>query len=178
MDPKDLEYSVTYQIGALQAIAGAEGARVSHVKPHGALNNMAHDDRNIAEAIGRGIKAADPDLIYVANFGSQMSLAGERLGLRVANEAYVDRPYDDNGKMLSRDLENSVIRSAEEASAHVLRILQEGAIHSVNGKRIPAEIHTFCIHGDEPTAVPVAQALRAALAEVRYSIVSIPEMLN
>lgn len=178
MNPQDLEYSVTYQIGALQAIAGSRGAHVTHVKPHGALNNMAHDDRDIAEAIGRGIKAADPDLIYVANFGSQMSLAGERLGLRVANESYVDRRYDDNGKMLSRELENSVIRSPQEATEHVMRILGDKALYSVNGKRIAADIHTFCIHGDEPTAVPVAKALRAALAEAGYSVVSIPEMLT
>lgn len=178
MQPRDLEYAVTYQIGALQALASARGACVTHVKPHGALNNMAHDDRDIADAIGRGIKAADRELIYVANFGSQMSLAGEGLGLRVANESYVDRRYDDNGKMLSRELSGSVIRSPEQAGEHVMRILNEGALCSVNGKRIPAEIHTFCVHGDEPTAVLVTQAVRARLSEAGYSVVSIPEMVK
>ncbi|MCB1470301.1 MAG: 5-oxoprolinase subunit PxpA, partial [Rhizobiaceae bacterium] len=79
MNPLDLEYSVTYQIGALQALAASRGARVTHVKPHGALNNMAHDDIDIAMAVGRGIKAADPDLVFVANVGSQMTRAGEQL---------------------------------------------------------------------------------------------------
>lgn len=178
MNPRDLEYSVTYQIGALQAIARSRGARVTHVKPHGALNNMAHDDAEIALAVGRGIKAADPDLIYVANVGSEMTRAGESLGLRVANESYVDRRYDDDGKMLSRELENAVIRSADEASEHVMRILQDGALHSVNGRRIPAEVHTFCIHGDEPTAVPLMSAVRAKFAAQGVEVVSIPEMLG
>lgn len=178
MNPLDLEYSVTYQIGALQALAASRGARVTHVKPHGALNNMAHDDIDIAMAVGRGIKAADPELVFVANVGSQMTRAGEQLGLRVANESYVDRRYDDNGKMLSRELENSVIRSPEEASEQVVRILEEGALFSVNGKRIPAEVHTFCIHGDEPTAVPVMKALRAKFVERGIEVVTIPQMLG
>lgn len=178
MSPQDLEYLVTYQIGALQAIAEAQGIKVTHVKPHGALNNMAHDMEEYAMAIGRGIKAADPELIYVANVGSQMSQAAARLGLRVANESYVDRRYDDNGKMLSRELDNSVIKDPAEAVEHVMRILNEQAIVSVSGKRIPCEVHTFCIHGDEPTAVPVAQALRQALDEARIKVVSLPELIK
>lgn len=178
MNPKDLEYLVTYQIGALQAIAGAQNARVTHVKPHGALNNMAHDLEDYAMAIGRGIKAVDRDLIYVANVGSQMSLAAERLGLRVANESYVDRRYDDNGKMLSRELDNAVITDPKEAVEHVLRILETGAIYSVSGKKIPCKVHTFCIHGDEPTAVPVAQSLRTALNQAGIQVLSLPEMMR
>lgn len=178
MNPVDLEHSVTYQIGALQALAASRGARVTHVKPHGALNNMAHDDIDVAMAVGRGIKAADPALIFVANVGSQMTRAGESLGLRIANESYVDRRYDDNGKMLSRELDNAVIRSPEEASEQVVRILEEGALFSVHGKRIPAEVHTFCIHGDEPTAVPVMKAVRAKLADRNIEVVTIPQMLG
>ncbi len=177
MSPADLEYLVTYQIGALQAIAGAQGARVTHVKPHGALNNMAHDDAEIALAIGRGIKAADRNLIYVANAGSAMSRAGLELGLHVANEAYVDRPYDDNGKMLSRQRSDSVIRDPEQALSHVMRILEEGALISIDGKKIPAEIHTFCVHGDEPTAVPVATRVREGLAEAGIAVVPLPVLL-
>lgn len=178
MNPQDLEYLITYQIGALQAIAQAQNAKVTHVKPHGALNNMAHDLEEYAMAIGRGIKAADPELIYVANAGSQMSLAADRLGLRVANESYVDRRYDDNGKMLSRELDNSVIKDPEAAVEHVMRILDEGALVSVSGKRIPCEVHTFCIHGDEPTAVPVARALRQALDHANIKVVSLPELIK
>jgi UPF0271 protein len=140
MSTRDLEYLVTYQIGALQAIAGAQGARVTHVKPHGALNNMAHDDPGYAEAIGRGIKAADASLIFVANAGSEMVKAAERLGLKVANESYVDRRYADDGKMLSREHDDAMIRDPREASEQVLKFLQEGALISINGKRVPANI--------------------------------------
>ncbi|AZV92374.1 LamB/YcsF family protein [Kerstersia gyiorum] len=178
MNPQDLEYLITYQIGALQALARAQNVRVTHVKPHGALNNMAHDIEDYAMAIGRGIKAADPDLIYVANAGSQMTRAAARLGLRVAHESYVDRRYDDNGKMLSRELDNSVIKDPEEAVAHVMRILEERAIFSTSGKRIPCEVHTFCIHGDEPTAVPVARAVRQALEAADIRVVSLPELIQ
>ncbi len=178
MNPKDLEYLVTYQIGALQALAQAQNAKVTHVKPHGALNNMAHDDASYAEAIARGIKAADPNLIFVANAGSEMTKAGHKLGLRVANESYIDRRYDDNGKMLSRELENSVIKDPQQAAEHVLRILDERALVSVSGKRIPAEVDTFCIHGDEPTAVAVATAVVAALKQAGIQITPLPELIQ
>jgi UPF0271 protein len=178
MNPRDLEYLVTYQIGALQAIAGAQGGRVTHVKPHGALNNMAHDDPDYAEAIGRGIKAADRDLIYVANAGSEMTKAAQRLGLKVANESYVDRRYDDNGKMLARDRDDAVIRDANEAVEHVKRILDERALVSVSGKRIPVEVHTFCVHGDEPTAVALMKALRPSLKQAGIDVVTLPELIS
>ena len=178
MSARDLEYLVTYQIGALQAIAGAQGGRVTHVKPHGALNNMAHDDRDYAEAIGRGIKAADRDLIYVANACSEMTKAAQRLGLKVANESYVDRRYDDNGKMLSRERDDAVIRDAKEAVEHVLRILEERALVSISGKRIPAEVHTFCVHGDEPTAVALMKAVRPSLKQAGVEVVSLPDLIS
>jgi UPF0271 protein len=178
MRPIDLEYLVTYQIGALQAVARSQGASVTHVKPHGALNNMAHSDIDYAMAVGRGIKAADPDLIYVANVGSEMSKAGEKLGLRVANESYVDRIYDDNGKMVSREREDAVIRDPQQAAEQVLRIIEEGALITASGKRIPAKVHTFCIHGDEPTAVPLMKAVRAKLSSAGISIVPIPSLFS
>lgn len=178
MRPLDLEYLVTYQIGALQALAESQGAKVTHVKPHGALNNMAHDDLDYALAVGRGIKAADPSLIYVANAGSRMTEAGQQLGLCVANEAYVDRRYDDNGKMLSRERDDAVIHDPEIAAQQVVGIVQEGAITSIAGKKIAANVHTFCIHGDEPTAVPVMRAVRAALKSAGIDIVPLPAMFG
>jgi UPF0271 protein len=178
MRPLDLEYLVTYQIGALQALAEAQGAKVTHVKPHGALNNMAHDDIDYALAIGRGMKAADPDLIYVANAGSRMTEAGEKLRLRVANEAYVDRRYDDTGKMLSRERDDAMIHDPADAARQVLGIVQDRAITSVTGRKVPAEVHTFCVHGDEPTAVPVMRAVRAELAKAGIDVVPLPALFG
>ena len=178
MRADDLEYLITYQIGALQAIAGAQGARVTHVKPHGALNNMAHVDAEVARAIGRGIKAADRELIFVANARSEMTRAGEELGLRVANEAYVDRRYDDSGNMLSRERSDAVIHDVGEAAQQVLRFVQDGAIYSINGKRIPAQIHTVCLHGDEPTALDVVTEVRKLLDEASIAIAPLPELFD
>jgi UPF0271 protein len=178
MSQRDLEYLVTYQIGALQAIARAQGGRVTHVKPHGALNNMAHEDPGYAEAIGRGIKAADPDLIYVANVGSEMARAAERLGLTLANESYVDRRYGDDGNMLSRERDDAMIREPREAAEQVVRFLEEGAVISITGKRVPASIQTFCVHGDEPTAVPVMKAVRAALKQAGVDVVPLPQLFS
>lgn len=176
MNPADVENLVTYQIGALQALAAANGVSVTHVKPHGALNNMAHDQLEIALAIARGVKAAGPDLIFVANANSAMSETRNHLDIRIANEAYVDRRYDDNGKMLSRDRADAIIRDPEEASGQVLRILQDGELRSVNGRRIAVDVHTFCIHGDEPTAVPVAAKVREVLDRAGISVVPLPAM--
>lgn len=176
MRPADLELFVLYQIGALQAIAGAQGARVTHVKPHGALNNMAHVDIEYARAIGRAIKSADPTLIYVANVGSQMHKAGEELGLVVAREAYVDRRYDDNGQMLSRERADAVITDGEEAARQVVSMVVDRTITSVSGKRISVEVDTLCVHGDEPTAVAVAAAARKGLEAAGVTILPLPKM--
>ena len=176
MNPADIENLVTYQIGALQALAAANGASVTHVKPHGALNNMAHDHLDIALAVGRAVKAAGSDLIFVANANSAMSETKKHLEIRVANEAYVDRRYDDSGKMLSRDRDDAVIRDPDEASEQVLRILQDGELRSVSGKRIAVDIHTFCIHGDEPSAVRVAAKVREVLDRAGVAVVPLPAM--
>ena len=119
---------------------------------------------------------SDPGLIFVANVGSQMSKAGAQLGLKVANESYVDRPYDDEGNMASRERADAVIRDPAKAAEQVLRFISERALVSTSGKRIPAEIQTFCVHGDEPTAVPVMHAVRAALRQAGIAVVSLPEL--
>ena len=177
MNPRDLEYLITYQIGALQGIAHGAGTRVTHVKPHGALNNMAHVDLEVASAIARGIKAADPELIFVANACSKMVEAGRDAGLRVAEEAYVDRTYDDSGAMTSRQHgDAAMIRDADAAIRQVLSFIEERALIATSGKRFPTQLHTFCVHGDEPTGVKVAAAVRAALEGQGVRVVPLTEM--
>jgi UPF0271 protein len=178
MDPRDIEYLVTYQIGALMALAEDRSAYVGHVKPHGALNNMAHSDGDIARAVARGIRAAGRDLIFVANCRSEMTRAGEEEGLCVAHEAYVDREYDDSGKMLSRTEANAVIRDPEQAATQVLGMITEQALITSNGKRIPTRIDTFCIHGDEPTAVALAKRTNETLSANGIRVVPISEMVG
>ncbi len=129
MRPDDLEYMVAYQIGALQAIATYAGVKVTHLKPHGALNNMAAENSEYALAIGRAIKTVDPNIIYVALGGSEMEKAGRKLGLPVAVEGFCDRQYDDDGNLTSRKIPGSVLKDAAAATRQVIDMVVEQLHH-------------------------------------------------
>jgi UPF0271 protein len=176
MRPSDLEYMVAYQIGALQAMACYAELKVTHLKPHGALNNMAAEDESYAMAIGRAIKTVDRDLIYVALAGSEMERAARKLELRLAREGFVDRVYDDNGNLASRSIAGTVLKDARVAAEHTVRIVKEGEVVTLSGKRIKIAVDTLCVHGDEPTAVSVAKEVRKALEAAGVEIVPLPEM--
>lgn len=176
MKPIDLEYMVAYQIGALQAMAQYAGLKVTHLKPHGALNNMAAEDADYAMAIGRAIKTVDPSIVYVALYGSEMQRAAEKLGLPLAREGFVDRMYYDDGNLASRALSGTVLKDAETAAKQTVRMVTEGEILSMNGKVVKVEVDTLCVHGDEPTAVAVARTARAALEQAGVAIVPLTEM--
>lgn len=176
MSVKELEYMVAYQIGALSGIAAGAGATVTHVKPHGALNNMAHDDEGYAGAIARAIRSVNREIIFVANACSKMVSEGRKAGLRVAEEAYADRAYDDSGKLASRENPDAMITDPGRAVRQVMSFIEAGALVSTSGKRIPTRIHTFCVHGDEATGVAVVTAVRAALEQSSIRVVPLPEL--
>lgn len=174
--PDELEYMTAYQIGALQALAAYAAVKVTHLKPHGALNNMAAENADYAMAIGRAIKTVDPDIIYVALAGSEMEKAGRKLGLRIAREGFCDRQYDDDGNLTSRKIAGSVITDPATAAKQVVSMVVDGHIVSRHGKRIACQVDTMCIHGDEPTAVPVARAVRQELETKGVNVVPLTEM--
>jgi UPF0271 protein len=176
MRPDDLEYMVAYQIGALQAFAAYAGTKVTHLKPHGALNNMAAEISDYALAIARAIKAVDPNIIYVALSGSEMEKAGRGLGLKVALEGFCDRQYEDDGNLTSRKIPGSVIKDPAVATKQVIDMVVNKFITSRNGKKIPCEVHTLCVHGDEPTGVATARAVREGLEKAGVKLVTLPEM--
>lgn len=176
MRPVDLEYLTAYQIGALQAVACYAGLKVTHLKPHGALNNMAAKDLDYALAIGRAIKTVDPNIVYVALHGSEMEKAARRLGLAVAREGFADRQYDDDGNLASRTIPGTVLKDPRAATEQSVRMIRDGEIVSRNGKRLKVEIDTICVHGDEPTAVAVAGAVRKGLEEAGIRVVPLTEM--
>lgn len=176
MRPDDLEYMIAYQIGALQAMAAYEGERVTHLKPHGALNNMAAEDKDYALAIGRAIKAVDRRIIYVALAGSEMEKAGRELDLPVAIEGFCDRQYDDDGNLTSRKIPGSVIKDAAVATQQVLDMVLNNTITSRNGKKIKCKVHTLCVHGDEATGVATARAVREGLEKAGVKLVPLTEM--
>jgi UPF0271 protein len=159
----DIERMIAYQIGALQGVASLAGHRVSYVKVHGALSNMANGDEDLALGIARGIKGADPSLINVCMPGLAMERQSDTLGLRVAREVYADRTYDDSGNLTSRKKPGAVLHDPDAAAARVLAMVQDKAVTTVTGKRIPVEIDTICVHGDEPSAVAMARTIRAVL---------------
>jgi UPF0271 protein len=159
----DLERMIAYQIGAMQACAALAGHKVTHVKAHGALGNMTNDEEEFALALGRAIKGVDPSLVMVVMPTLPTERVAERLGLPIAREVFADRTYDDSGNLTSRKKQGSVLHDAAFASERMLRWIQEKAIETVKGKRIPVEIDTICVHGDEPTAVAMARTVRAKL---------------
>lgn len=176
MNPEHLECLIAYQIGALQGMAAYVGEKVTHVKPHGALNNMAAENADYAMAIGRAIKAVDRDIVYVTNVGSEMEKAGHKLGLKVAREGYCDRLYDDDGSLTSRKIPGAVIKDPAVATKHVVRMVVDGEIVSRNGKRISHRVDTLCVHGDEPTAIELARAVREGLEAAGVKIVPLTAM--
>jgi len=176
MNPRELEYMIAYQIGALRAMASYANARVTHLKPHGALNNMAAENIELALAIGRAIKTVDRDIIYVALAGSEMEKAARELGLPLAREGFCDRLYDDDGNLTSRKIAGAVLHDANEIRDRVVRMVVDEEIISRTGKRLPVRLDTLCLHGDEPSAVIAARAVRQGLEDAGVKIVTLPEM--
>ena len=173
----ELEAMLIYQIGALEACAKVQGTRVTHVKPHGALSNMASADRKVADVVARAVHRLDPTLILLAPAASQMVLAGRDQGLRVVEEIFADRAYLDDGNLVPRSQAGAMIHGAEASLAHVMRMVEESALISINGKRIPVNPQSICVHGDNAEAVEVAQAIRDGLGQAGYSLVTIPELI-
>ncbi len=163
MDARDLEYLVAYQIGALQALAAYSRAQLRHVKPHGALYNMAAKDEAYANAIARAVKTVDASLILVGLPGSEMQKAAEKCGLAFAREGFCDRVYKDSTTLMPRSAARSVIRDSEAAATQALRLAHDKEIVTASGARLKLEVDTLCVHGDEPSAVRVAHAVRDAL---------------
>jgi 5-oxoprolinase (ATP-hydrolysing) subunit A len=176
MRPDDLEYMVAYQIGALQALARYADSKVTHLKPHGALNNIAAENSDYAMAIGRAIKAVDRDIIYVALAGSEMEKAGRALGLKVAREGFCDRQYEDDGNLTSRKIAGSVIKDPAVATKQVIDMVVHRTITSRSGKTLPCKVDTLCVHGDEPTAIALARSVREGLERAGVKLVPLTEM--
>ena len=173
----ELEAIVTYQIGALDACARANGMRVSHVKPHGALSNVACAERKVADAIARAVHRLDPSLILLAPAASQLIYAGRDQGLPVVEEIFADRAYLDDGNLVPRSQPGAMIHGAEQSLAHVMRMVEERALISINGKRIPINPQSICVHGDNASAVDVAQAIRDGLLKAGYRLVAISDLV-
>lgn len=172
----ELENQVAAQVGALGAIATLEAARVTHVKPHGALNNLACVDRKVADTICATVRAVDPALILLAPAASQLVAAGRAAGLAVIEEIFADRAYLPDGQLVPRSRPDAMIHGAAACLAHVLAMLDAGALIAVDGTRIATPIGSICVHGDNPGAVAVARHLREQLAARGHQVLPLPEI--
>jgi UPF0271 protein len=155
--------AVAYQLGIFQAIASVLDVRPNHVKPHGALYNMAVRDENLADDIARAIKSVEPKLILFAPDKSELARAGEAQGLQIAREVFADRNYLNDGWLVPRTRPDALLRDPNEAAERVLRMLREGKVRSVEGRDVDVRTETICVHGDTPGAVEFARELRTQL---------------
>jgi UPF0271 protein len=163
---------VLYQLGALAAIAKAEGTRVRHLKPHGALYNMAARDRTLADAIAAATREFDPELRLVGLSGSALTAAGEAIGLRVVHEAFAERRYEADGTLTPRSKPDAVIDSLDDSIEQVRRLLREGMVVARTGENVRLKMDTLCLHGDRPDAAQFARALRDTLQAEGVRIVA------
>jgi len=154
---------VAYQLGIFQAITSAVGMRPNHVKPHGALYNMAVRDEKLADAIAQAITSVDPKLILFAPDNTELARAGEAHGLQIAREVFADRNYLNDGWLVPRARPDALLRDPKEAAQRVLRMLREGKVRSVEGRDVDVRGETICVHGDTPGAVEFARELRSQL---------------
>jgi len=163
MNARHLEYMVAYQIGALQALAAYSGAPLRHVKPHGALYNMAAKDADYALAIAQAIASVDARLILVGLPDSEMQKAADRAGLAYAREGFCDRLYRDDGSLTPRSQKGAVLEDLEDVALQAVRFACDGEIVTETGARLTLTVDTLCVHGDEPGAVARARAARRVL---------------
>ena len=159
----EIERLVAYQIGAAMALAVRAGHRLTHIKPHGALSNVAMANAGIARAIARAARSVDRTLTFLAVAGTELARAGDAEGLTTICEAYADRGYADDGHLAPRAQPGAVIQDAAEAADRVVAMVRERAVVSLSGRRVPIEIGSICVHGDTPGAVAMAHAVRTAL---------------
>jgi len=151
------------QYEILQNIASIYGERVSHIKPHGALNNMACEDIDLATTLAKTIKKISKDLIYLVPTGSKMEEAAKKLDMKIACEIFADRNYEDDGNLVSRKKSHALITDPEEAKKHVLKMVKSQSLNCHSGKQIPCEIDSVCIHGDNLSSLATAKSIKENL---------------
>ena len=153
------------QYAILQNIASKYGENVTHIKPHGALNNMACEDIDLATTIAKAIYEIEKNLIYLVPTGSKMELAAKKLNMNIACEIFADRNYEDDGNLVSRSKPHALITDPEVAKKHVLTMVKNQAINCHSGKQIPCEIDSVCIHGDNESSLATAKSIKENLIE-------------
>jgi UPF0271 protein len=170
MGTQEIEDVVLYQVAALAGIAAAEGARLRHVKPHGALYNMAAKDERLAQAVASGVVSFDRSLVMVGLPGSALLSAAASRGLRVASEAFADRAYRSDGSLVPRHVPGAIIHDPEAVVARVIRIATAGEVVTIDGSTLTLKADTICVHGDTPQAASISSLLRKKLSDAGVTV--------
>ncbi len=173
---QELKAMIIYQIGALDGIARSKGTNVSHVKPHGALNNMASENADLARVVAEAVREYDRDMILLAPVLSELAKAGTAAGLPLALEVFSDRAYTDAGQLVPRSQPGSVFHDSEDCVAQVLRMVEQGGVVSINGKCLPTPFHSICVHGDNLHSAETANKVKQGVEAAGCTIVALPEI--
>lgn len=174
--PQEAFDLVVYQIGALDGFVRAEGGRLQHVKPHGALYNMAAKDAALSKAIAEAVYKVNPELVLFGLAGGELVDAGKKAGLKTASEVFSDRTYQLDGTLTSRREPNALITDSNAAVNQVIRMVKEQQVQTVQGKDVPITAETICIHGDGVTALEFAKYIRESLLHANIEVRKISEM--
>ena len=172
LSPKEVKAAVMYQIGALKAFCSGAGIRLSHLKPHGALYNMAAKDYELAKAICQAVKEADDSLVLLALSGSQMLRAAKDTGLSAASEVFADRAYESDGSLVLRSREGALIEDEDLAVRRVIRMAKEGVVEAIDGTTVSIEADSVCVHGDGAKALEFVKKIRKGLLEAGVEVKS------
>ena len=163
ISPAEARAYMLYQLGALGAFCKAKGVKMAHVKPHGALYNMAAKDAALAEAVVGAIRDYDDSLILLALANSEMTKAAERMGLAYANEVFADRAYEPDGTLVARTKPGAMIEDEDQAIARVIRMVKEGKVTAIDGSEVTIQADSVCVHGDGAKALLFVKKIREAL---------------
>jgi len=176
LSSSEIEKLIQEQYNILQSIAQQNEVNVSHIKPHGALNNMACEDIELATVIAKTIYKINKDLIYLVPTGSKMEFSAKKLGMKVACEIFADRNYEDDGNLVSRKKNTALIIDPIEAQKHVLKMVKNQALNCLSGKQIPCEIDSICIHGDNLSSLETAIKVKENLKENNLDLLPLDEL--
>lgn len=175
--PPEMKAYTKFQLGALQAFASSQGCSLQHLKPHGAMYNMAAKDAGLARAIAEAVYEVDHGIILLGLANSEMIRQAEIVGLRSASEVFADRAYQSDGSLVPRNVQGSVIHDVELALERTVRMVKEGMVTSIDGTDIPIKAQSICVHGDNPEAVDFVKKIRSRLEAENVVITPIANII-
>jgi len=176
LNSHEIKKLIVEQYEILQDITQKYNEKVSHIKPHGALNNMACEDLDLATTLANTIYGIDKDIIYLVPTGSKMEIAAKKLNMKIACEIFADRNYEDDGNLISRSKPNALITDPKIAKKHVLNMVNNQSLNCLSGKKIPCEIDSVCIHGDNPSSLNTAKMIKQNLIDNGLDLIALNKM--